>query len=84
LVDEVASGLTPAELRRFLAHIREVRDRYGMTVIWVEHIISALTAAADRLVVLEQGIVIADGAPQSVLNDPQVLRGYFGAAKETA
>jgi branched-chain amino acid transport system permease protein len=85
LVDEVASGLTPAELRRFLAHIREVRDCYGVTVIWVEHIISALTAVADRLVVLEQGTIIADGAPQAVLDDPQVLRSYFGtAAKETA
>ena len=41
LVDEVASGLTPAEVRRFVEHIREVRDTYGVTVIWVEHIISA-------------------------------------------
>ena len=85
LVDEVASGLTPAEVRRFVAHIREVRDVYGITVIWVEHIISALTAVVDRLVVLEQGAVIADGAPQAVLKDAQVLKTYFGTAlKESA
>jgi branched-chain amino acid transport system permease protein len=85
LVDEVASGLTPAEVRRFVEHIREVRDAYGITVIWVEHIISALTAAVDRLVVLEQGSVIADGPPDAVLRDPHVLRTYFGSShKETA
>src|SRR5690606_19604353 len=43
LVDEVASGLTPAEVRHFVGAIREIRDSYGITVIWVEHIISALT-----------------------------------------
>jgi branched-chain amino acid transport system permease protein len=82
LVDEVASGLTPAEVRRFVEHIREVRERYGITVIWVEHIISALTAVVDRLVVLEQGSVIADGAPQVVLRDAQVLKTYFGTARK--
>jgi branched-chain amino acid transport system permease protein len=80
LVDEVASGLTPAEVRHFVEHIREVRERYGITVIWVEHIISALTAAVDRLIVLEQGSVIADGSPQAVLADERVLKTYFGGA----
>jgi branched-chain amino acid transport system permease protein len=85
LVDEVASGLTPGEVRRFAANIREVRDAYGVTVIWVEHIISALTQVVDRIVVLEQGSIIADGAPDAVLKDAHVLRTYFGGAiKETA
>ncbi|MGH6609653.1 MAG: branched-chain amino acid ABC transporter ATP-binding protein/permease, partial [Burkholderiaceae bacterium] len=53
LVDEVASGLTPAEVRRFVEHIRHVRDRYGITVIWVEHIFSALEQVVDRVIVLE-------------------------------
>jgi branched-chain amino acid transport system permease protein len=78
LVDEVASGLTPAEVRRFVDHIREVRDSYGVTVIWVEHLISALTQVIDRLVVLEQGSIIADGAPHDVLRDEHVLRSYVG------
>jgi branched-chain amino acid transport system permease protein len=80
LVDEVASGLTPAEVRRFVEHIREIRDTYGVTVIWVEHILSALTAVVDRLVVLEQGSVIADGPPQMVLRDQRVLSTYVGAS----
>jgi branched-chain amino acid transport system ATP-binding protein/branched-chain amino acid transport system permease protein len=78
LVDEVASGLTPAEVRRFVDHIREVRDSYGVTVIWVEHIISALTQVIERLVVLEQGSIIADGDPQHVLRQEHVLRSYIG------
>ena len=78
LVDEVASGLTQAEVRRFVENLREVRDSYGVTVIWVEHIISALTQVVDRLVVLEQGSVIADGLPAAVLADAHVLRTYFG------
>jgi branched-chain amino acid transport system permease protein len=80
LVDEVASGLTPAEVRRFVGSIREIRDTYGITVIWVEHIISALTQVVDRIVVMEQGSVIADGLPETVLKDEHVLRTYFGAS----
>jgi branched-chain amino acid transport system permease protein len=80
LVDEVASGLTTAEVSRFVEHIREVRNVYGVTVIWVEHIISALTRAADRLVVLEQGSIIADGAPDEVVRNEHVHRIYFGGA----
>jgi branched-chain amino acid transport system permease protein len=78
LVDEVASGLTSAEVKRFVEHIREARDRYGITVIWVEHIISALVQAADRLVVLEQGSIIADGLPHAVLREERVVHSYIG------
>ncbi|MFL6798670.1 MAG: branched-chain amino acid ABC transporter ATP-binding protein/permease [Xanthobacteraceae bacterium] len=82
LVDEVASGLTPAEVRHFVEHIRDIRDQYGITVIWVEHILSALTQVVDRLVVLEQGAVIADGAPDIVLREERVLRSYVGTGTE--
>jgi len=85
LVDEVASGLTPAELARFVANIRTIRDDYGITVIWVEHIMSALNQVVDRIVALEQGSVIADGSAEAVLKDAHVLRTYFGSTlKEPA
>ena len=84
LVDEVASGLTPAEIRRFVGHIRDVRDRYGITVIWVEHIFSALAQVVDRVVVLEQGLVIADGTLDEVVRDERVLRTYLGGAAPKA
>ncbi len=80
LVDEVASGLTPAEVKRFVEHIRHVRDRYGITVIWVEHIFSALEQVVDRVIVLEQGSLIADGTLADVVKDERVLRTYLGTA----
>ena len=80
LIDEVASGLTPAEVKRFVEHIRHVRDRYGITVIWVEHIFSALQQVVDRVIVLEQGSLIADGALSDVVKDERVLRTYLGSA----
>jgi branched-chain amino acid transport system permease protein len=57
-----------------------VRDRYGITVIWVEHIFSALEQVVDRVVVLEQGSLIADGALADVVKDERVLRSYLGSA----
>lgn len=84
LVDEVASGLTPAEVRRFVAQIRDVRDRYGLTVIWVEHIFSALEQVVDRVIALEQGSLIADGPLEAVLRDERVLSTYLGEAPPAA
>ena len=83
LVDEVASGLTPAEVRTFVEHIREMRDRYGMTVIWVEHIFSALSQVVDRVVVMEQGQIIADGPLDEVARDERVLKSYLGSQGQT-
>ena len=80
LIDEVASGLTPAEVNRFVAHIRHVRDHYGITVIWVEHIFSALEQVVDRVIALEQGSLIADGPLAAVVKDERVLRTYLGSA----
>ena len=80
LVDEVASGLTPAEVRNFVNHIRELRDDYGITIIWVEHIFSALAQVVDRVIVLEQGSVIADGPLADVVKDERVLNTYLGSA----
>ena len=82
LVDEVASGLTPAEVRNFVDHIREMRDRYGMTVIWVEHIFSALSQVVDRVVVMEQGHIIADGPLDEIVTDEKVLKAYLGSSAE--
>ena len=79
LVDEVASGLTPAEVKQFVGHIREIRNTYGITVIWVEHIFSALSQVVDRLIVLEQGSVIADAPLAEAVKDPKVLKSYLGA-----
>jgi branched-chain amino acid transport system permease protein len=80
LVDEVASGLTPAEVKKFVAHLREIRDVYGITIIWVEHIFSALSQIVDRVIVLEEGRVIADGPLSDVVREERVLKTYLGSS----
>ena len=80
LVDEVASGLTPAEVKRFVQHIRTIRDEFGITIIWVEHIFSALAEVVDRLIVLEQGHLIADAPLAEAMRDERVIKSYLGAA----
>lgn len=80
LVDEVASGLTPAEVARFTRHIRDMRDELGMTVIWIEHIFSALAQVVDRVVVLDHGRLIADGPLAEIVRDERVINAYLGSA----
>lgn len=84
LVDEVASGLTPIEVNQFVEHIRTIRDQYGVTVIWVEHIFSALTQVVDRLIVLDTGRLVADGPLAEVLKDEKVIASYLGNANGDA
>jgi branched-chain amino acid transport system permease protein len=82
LVDEVASGLTPAEVRHFIDLLRQIRDTHGTAIIWVEHIFWALAAVVDRLVVMENGAVLADGKLDEVVRKENVLRAYLGRAAE--
>jgi branched-chain amino acid transport system permease protein len=82
LVDEVASGLTPAEVRQFIELLRQIRDAHATAIIWVEHIFWALAAVVDRLVVMENGAVLADGKLDEVVREENVLRAYLGRAAE--
>ena len=84
LVDEVASGLSTVEIATFVKHIRDIRDHYGITVIWVEHIFSALAQVVDRLIVLDNGAVIADAPLAEAMRDEKVLTTYLGHAATEA
>src|ERR1019366_4327573 len=84
LIDEVASGLAAAEVKRFVEHIHHIRDHYGITIIWVEHIFSALAEVVDRVIVLEQGLVIADGTLNDVVTNERVLETYLGRSAARA
>ena len=77
LLDEVLSGLTPSEINSAVQTIRRIRDR-GTSIVFVEHVMSAVLALSDRLVVLNQGQVIAEGLPQDVMSRPEVVRAYLG------
>jgi branched-chain amino acid transport system permease protein len=77
LLDEVLSGLTPSEIGAAVQTIRRIRER-GTSIVFVEHVMSAVLALSDRLVVLNQGEVIAEGQPQDVMSRPEVVRAYLG------
>ncbi len=77
LLDEIAGGLTDEEGRELVALIRRIRDR-GVTIVWIEHVLHALLAVADRIMVLNFGEKIAEGLPQEVINNPEVKRVYMG------
>jgi branched-chain amino acid transport system permease protein len=77
LLDEVLSGLTPSEINSAVQTIRRIRDR-GTSIVFVEHVMSAVMALSDRLVVLNQGQVIAEGLPEEVMSRQEVVRAYLG------
>lgn len=77
LLDEIAGGLTDEESKDLVALVRRIRDR-GVTIIWIEHVLHALLAVADRLMVLNFGEKIAEGLPDAVIANPEVRRVYMG------
>jgi branched-chain amino acid transport system ATP-binding protein len=77
LLDEVAGGLTEHECHALIALIRDVKGR-GVSIIWIEHVVHALLASVDRLLVLHNGGFIAAGDPHAVIRSPQVAEIYMG------
>jgi branched-chain amino acid transport system ATP-binding protein len=81
LLDEIAGGLTEPECRTLIDLIKTVRAR-GISIIWIEHVVHALLAAIDRLVVLHNGGFIAAGDPRVVICSPAVAEIYMGIAAD--
>ncbi len=77
LLDEVLSGLNPGEIASAVRLIREIRAQ-GASILFVEHVMRAVLELSDRVVVLNEGEVIAAGDPREVLRDPHVVRVYLG------
>ncbi|MGC1173577.1 branched-chain amino acid ABC transporter ATP-binding protein/permease [Polaromonas sp.] len=77
LLDEVLSGLTPGEINEAIALIRKIRDR-GATIVFVEHVMRAVMALADRVAVLNYGKLIAVGPAQEVMQNSEVVSAYLG------
>ncbi len=78
LLDEVLGGLNTGEITRALDLIRAIRDRFGVTILWIEHVMGALMQVVERLLVLDAGRLLCQGDPQTVVNDPRVIKAYLG------
>ena len=79
LLDEVLCGLTPSEIDDAVALVRRIRDQ-GSTVVFVEHVMRAVMALTDRVVVFDQGALLAEGPAAEVMQRPEVMRAYLGTA----
>jgi len=77
LLDEIAGGLVEAECSELVETIRDIR-RSGVAILWIEHVVHALLAVVDRLVVLNFGRKIAEGDPREVMRSPEVRQIYIG------
>lgn len=77
LLDEWLAGLNPTELEQGIALIHRLREE-GRTIILVEHVMDAIRSLCDRCVVMSSGAKIAEGTPQDVLSDREVIRAYLG------
>jgi len=79
LLDEVMAGLNDSELSASIEMVRTIRERFGITVVWVEHVMKAVMQLAERVVVLNFGRVLAEGPAETVMRDEAVVEAYLGS-----
>ena len=78
LLDEVAAGLTEAEIENMAQLIRRMRDELDLAVVWIEHAVATLLRHVERVIVLHQGRKIADATPSEVVRNAEVIEAYLG------
>lgn len=78
LLDEIAAGVSELEIKQFQSLIRRINEEWNVSIIWVEHIIEAVSETCNKLICLNEGRKIAEGEPHKVLRCGEVIKAYLG------
>jgi len=78
LLDEPAAGMNPEETKRLMTFIRELRDRFSLTIFLIEHHMEVVMGICERIRVLDYGVSIAEGTPKEIQTNPRVIAAYLG------
>ncbi|MDR1132847.1 MAG: ABC transporter ATP-binding protein [Synergistaceae bacterium] len=82
LLDEPAAGMNPSETAELMRTIHDVRDKFGVSIILIEHDMSLVMGICERILVLNYGLIIAQGTPDEIRNNPLVIEAYLGQRKD--
>ena len=82
LLDEPAAGMNPSETEELLNTVREIREKFDVAIILIEHDMSLVMNVCDRIIVLNYGLIIANGEPEEIKNNPMVIEAYLGQQRE--
>jgi len=78
LLDEVVSGLNPVETKEKMRLVQRIRDELAITVLWIEHVMSAVMGLCERVIVIYYGAKLAEGSPKEIASNSRVIEAYLG------